>query len=235
VFGVTRDPNTAALAGVACLLLALGVGVLIGRAGRDSQTAPGPPQVISLGGTGASNVAATPVGDDWPAGQSGYTVQLQALPVTATQAGAVDAAKSSATAKGARAVGVLKSDDHGLPPGSYVIYSGIYPKQAQAAKALKKLAANFPGAAVVKVAPAAGGGSSVAAPAASAGAGATPSAPAPSKAKPPAAVKQLQSLSGKDYVKQSKKLPKTVATGGKPPPKDNKPAGGGSGFQSIGP
>jgi hypothetical protein len=49
------------------------------------------------------------------------------------------------------------------------------------------------------------------------------------------AVKDLNNLSTKDYQKKSAKLPKQVSTGGKPPPVDkSKPAGGGSGFQSIG-
>ena len=47
-------------------------------------------------------------------------------------------------------------------------------------------------------------------------------------------VKDLNSSSGADYQKKSQKLPKAVGTSGKPAPKDNKPAGGGSGFQDIG-
>ena len=47
-------------------------------------------------------------------------------------------------------------------------------------------------------------------------------------------VKDLNSSSGADYQKKSQKLPKQVGTSGKPPPKDNKPAGGGSDFQDIG-
>jgi hypothetical protein len=47
-------------------------------------------------------------------------------------------------------------------------------------------------------------------------------------------LQKIQSLSGKDYQKQIDKLGKTISTGGKPPPKDNKaPAGGGS-FEDIG-
>ena len=42
------------------------------------------------------------------------------------------------------------------------------------------------------------------------------------------------SSSGADYQKKSQKLPKQVGTAGKPAPKDNKPAGGGSDFQDIG-
>ncbi len=56
---------------------------------------------------------------------------------------------------------------------------------------------------------------------------------AASKASNPA-LKQLESLTPEQYQKQALKLPKTVSTGGKPPPKDNKaPANGGS-FETIG-
>ena len=41
--------NAAAVAGVACLLLALGVGVLIGGLGKDDSAANATPQVISVG------------------------------------------------------------------------------------------------------------------------------------------------------------------------------------------
>jgi hypothetical protein len=47
-------------------------------------------------------------------------------------------------------------------------------------------------------------------------------------------VKSLDGTSGSDYSKKSSKLPKTLGTGGKAPPKDDKkPAGGGS-FDTIG-
>jgi hypothetical protein len=225
--------NTAALVGVACLLLAMGVGVLIGRAGRSvRQVGAAPPQVINVtggGSTGASAAAPT-VKDDWPAGKTGYTIQLQTLPTAGTQQSAVDAAKSAASSKGATGVGALKSDDHGLTAGSYIIYSGVYDQSTQADQALKQLASKFPGAKVIKVA-AAGGGST---PVSSSGGGGS-SNPAPSNSKPAPQVKQLQGLNGTDYVKQSKKLPKTVSTGGAPPPTDNKPAASGGSFQNIGP
>jgi hypothetical protein len=47
-------------------------------------------------------------------------------------------------------------------------------------------------------------------------------------------VKKLQGLSGKAYQKQVDKLGKKISTGGKPPPKDHKPAAGGGSFESIG-
>jgi hypothetical protein len=118
------------LAGAACLLLALLVGVLIGRAGRD----PAPqraaaPQVIQLGGAGAAATA------------------------TATPAPSETAAASPTATE-------------------------------TPAKATKKKDAK--------------------------------------------AIQDIQGASGADYSKKSAKLPKTLTTPGAPPPKDNKPAGGGS-------
>lgn len=63
---------------------------------------------------------------------------------------------------------------------------------------------------------------------------ATAKSAADSKATNPA-LKQLSNTSGAAYQKQSQKLPKVISTGGKAPPVDkSKPAGGGTGFQSIG-
>ncbi len=50
--------NAAAVAGVACLLLALGVGVLIGGLGQDDSSASATPQVISVGGAAPAPAAA---------------------------------------------------------------------------------------------------------------------------------------------------------------------------------
>jgi hypothetical protein len=55
-----------------------------------------------------------------------------------------------------------------------------------------------------------------------------------SAAKPSTEVKALDQATGDDYQKQSAKLPKEVGTGGKAPPKDDKPAAGGGGFEEIG-
>ncbi|HEX5923973.1 MAG TPA: hypothetical protein VFY45_09080 [Baekduia sp.] len=52
--------NTAAVAGVACLLLALGVGVLIGGLGQNDSAASATPQVISVGSAAPAAAAAAP-------------------------------------------------------------------------------------------------------------------------------------------------------------------------------
>jgi hypothetical protein len=126
------------LAGAACLLLALLVGVLIGRAGRDPvpQRAAAP-QVITVGGA-AATATATPSGSATPS-------------ATATAA-------ATATA--------------------------------------------------------------------------TPAA-SKSKKKDAKAIQDIQGATGQDYSKKSAKLPKTLTTPGTPPPKDNKPAGGGSGSETF--
>jgi hypothetical protein len=147
--GPPARSGLAFLAGLLCLIAALGVGVLIGDSGDDrtAATTP-PPQVITVGGAAAAAPAAT-------------------TPAATTS---TPAASSSGSTK--------SSKDSGSSSSS--------------AKSSKGSAAD--------------------------------------KKK----VQDLNSSSGADYQKKSQKLPKEVGTSGKPAPKDNKPAGGGSGFEDIG-
>ena len=139
------------LAGLLCLLVALGVGVLIGRSGDDTPTAATtpPPQVITVGG---SAPAAT----------------------TTPAAGSTDTSGAAGT-------------DSSSSSGSSTKGSGSSTKSSKS-----------------------------------------------SSKSGDKAVKDLNNSSGSDYQKKSEKLPKQVCTSGKAPPKDNKPAGGGSDFQDIG-
>jgi hypothetical protein len=140
------------LAGLLCLLVALGVGVLIGRSGNDTPTAATtpPPQVITVGGSApaATTPAAGSTDNSGAAGKDSSS------------------SSSSASSKGS---------------------SG---SSSKSSKSGSKATNN--------------------------------------------SVKDLSNSSGSDYQKKSDKLPKQVGTGGKAPPKDNKPAGGGSDFQDIG-
>ena len=209
-----------AAAGVAIAVLFLGVGVLMGRAGSDDAQLSAKPTVVRVGGAaptaaGTSKQASnTTVKSDWPSGKEGWTVELQELPKD--DASKVAAAKQDATDKGAPDVGLLDTDQfESLPPGNFIVYSGRFDSKAKATAALDKLKKDFPKAKVLHV-----GGS----------------APAINSAKAKAdkqAVEQLQNLSGSDYAKQARKLPDTLALPGKPPPKDNKEGGGGTGFQTI--
>jgi hypothetical protein len=205
--GSQRNNTLTMIAGVGVLLLAMGVGVLIGRAGAGKQSA-GPAQVITVSAPSTGSVA-TPSGEasftsDWLSGGTGYTVQLQTLPQAGTAVSAVESAKSSASAKGAQAVGALKSEEFSsLTSGSYVIYSGDYHKRAEAQKALRGLSKNFPGAKVIEVS---NGGSSSSKPGSS-GTSGTPSSGAP---KPATVAPGLKSVKGKTYEEKSKNVPNEV-------------------------
>jgi hypothetical protein len=212
-----RNNTLTVIAGVGVLLLAMGVGVLIGRSSVSKQgAAPGP--VITIGSTTSAGTATTGSTEasfigDWPTGRTGYTVQLQTLPQSGTTFGAVESAKSSASAKGAKAVGALKSEEFSsLTPGSYVIYSGDYGKRAEAEKALPGLRKSFSGAKVVKVSNGGSSASSSAEPPISSpgGVGESENHPAP-----PSVLKSLKSSGGKgpggnSYEEKSKNLPDVV-------------------------
>jgi hypothetical protein len=216
-----------ALGGLGTLALVLVVGVLIGRSGTPG--GPAAPQVITVAGgsapAAAAPVADTTVADDWPSARTGFTVELGTLPKAGTTAAQVAAATAAAAAKGASDVGVLDGDAHGAPePGSWVVYSGSFDTRKQASRALAKLRGDNPDAAVLKVGGAAGGSGG-------GGGGAVDPADAAAGAQ---AVQDLNGSSGDDYQRKSAKLPDTVALPGKPPPKDDKAPGGGSGAETIG-
>jgi hypothetical protein len=208
-----RSNTLTVIAGVGVLLLAMGVGVLIGRSGASKQIAP-PAQVITVAGAASTGTAATTTpavseatfSSDWPSGTSGYTVQLQSLPQSGTAVSVVESAKSAASTKGAKAVGALKSEEFtSLSAGSYVIYSGVYHNKPAAEKALAGLNKSFPGAKVIKVSN--GGLSSSAQPPTTSpgGVGQSENHPAP-----PSALKSLKSVKGKSYEEKSKNLPDVV-------------------------
>ena len=210
-----RGNAVTVIAGVGVLLLAMGVGVLIGRsAGPAKQSAATAPQVISVatapaaGGASASGSQAPSFTDDWPAGTNGYTVQLQTLAQASAETPAVQAAKAAASAKGAKDVGALKSEDFAsLTAGHYVIYSGVFHKEAEAEKALVGLKKSFAGASVIKVA--SGGASSTEA---GAGAGGSDAGGGATRPAPPKAAEELTKSHGKSYEEKSKNLPNQVET-----------------------
>jgi hypothetical protein len=202
------------IAGVGVLMLAMGVGVLIGRSG-NAKPNPVPAQVITVGSVagGAGTAASETFTSDWPAGSTGYTVQLQTLPITGTTVAAVQAAKSAASAKGATGVGALKSDEFSsLTAGNYVIYAGAQTTKKGAEKALVGLKAKFPGASVIHIASGAAGSSAggKSPGGSSSGSGGSSSL---SKPAPPSVLENLQTSKGKSYEEKSKNLPNVVETG----------------------
>jgi hypothetical protein len=202
----------AAIAGVGVLLLAMGVGVLIGRSGNVKQTPAAAPQVLTVTGAaapgGSAGVSEPSFSGDWSSAGGGYTVQLQTLPLSGTTVSAVAAAKAAATGRGAKAVGALRSDEFSsLASGSYVIYSGVYHKRSQAAKALLGLRKSFPNAQVIAVSSRRSASSENSSSAGSR-AGSSVTKPAPSSV-----LEGLKEAKGKSYEEKSKNLPDVVSTG----------------------
>jgi hypothetical protein len=214
-----------AAAGGGIAALVLGVGFLIGQSG-DAPRPAARPQVVQVGGGGTAPAAAFQ--EDWPQGQDGWTVQLQALPKASTQPAQVASAKTAAQSKGAADVGALDSDQHGgLDPGSYVVYSGVLKDEKAAKKALDKLKGSFPDAKVIEVS-GAGGAVSDAGGDKNALAGGKDSANVDKSQ-----LQKLQGLSPQEYAKQSRKLPDQTILPGKAPPTDNAAPGGGSDAEVI--
>jgi hypothetical protein len=84
--------NSTLIAGIGLLLLAMGVGVLIGRSGGTSSKAP-PAQVVTVAGAGgaAAGAAATSTAPQAPAGSTGAT-KSSSTTVTATKSASKKAA-----------------------------------------------------------------------------------------------------------------------------------------------
>jgi hypothetical protein len=213
--GERRGNAVTIIAGVGVLLLAMGVGVLIGRSSASRSNAPVSP-VINLAtapaSSGSPTTGAAAFTGDWPAGRNGYTVQLQTLPSASTTPSAVEAAKSAAIAKGAKSVGALKSEEFAsLAAGNYIVYSGVYSKGGEASKAMRGLKKSFPTASVIHVTTGAAKsspGSTSTTPAAKSGVGSSESHPAP-----PSVIENLHKHKGKSYEEESKNLPNVVSTG----------------------
>ncbi|MEA2200877.1 MAG: hypothetical protein QOI89_1473 [Solirubrobacteraceae bacterium] len=209
--GWQRGSTPTLLAGVGVLLLAMGVGVLIGRSGSSK---PAASQVISVAstpsaGTTAATSAEPSFAGNWSSGISGFTVQLKTLPQAGTTVSAVEAAKANASAKGAKGVGALRSEDFSsLAAGHYVIYSGVYHKKAEAEKALAGLRKLFPSASVVEVSNRASAGHAGGSSSRGSGSGSNVKHPAP-----PSVLENLKGVKGKSYEERSKNLPNVISTG----------------------
>lgn len=206
----SRNGAVLLLAGVGLLLLAMGIGVLIGRSGASSGRTP-PPEVVTVGSSAAT--ASTPTEEsftsDWPAGKKGWTVELQTLPESSTPA-QVTAAKTAASSKGAKSVGALKAQEFPSVGGSgFVVYSGDYSSKAQAQHAAAALKKSFPGAKAVDVAGESSSEPASKLPASSTG-GNKPSAP--SSLSKPARLQPHATSHGQQYEKESSKLPEVVET-----------------------
>jgi len=214
-----RNTTLTVIAGVGVLLLAMGIGVLIGRAGAAKPGASAPPVItVAPSGSGAGSGASTEASfsSDWPSGTNGYTVQLQTLPESGTTVSAVEAAKSTASAKGASEVGALKSSEFtSLTAGTYIVYAGVYHARAEAEKAIGGLKKSFPGAKVIHVANGGSSGEGSSSSTQGGGSGSPQGGVGSSEAHPapPSVLNTEKGKSGKSYEERSKELPDVVETG----------------------
>jgi hypothetical protein len=171
-----RSPGLGLALVLAAIPLAVAAGVLIGGRGNDANSkllaalrAQKPTVVNVQGGrtagaatasaAGTGGATATPVARLTSSFglQQGYAVELETLPGSGTTQATVAAAERHARARGATAVGLISQADFQITPappsGDYVIYSGQYHSNADAAAALARLHHAFPAAKVIAVRP----------------------------------------------------------------------------------
>jgi hypothetical protein len=88
----------------------------------------------------------TPRAISWPSGRRGWTIVLLSLPQTGGRAPA--AAKAQQARRGGlRRVGILDSSRYAsLHPGYYVVFTGVFESEADAASSLQRARAVFPAA-----------------------------------------------------------------------------------------
>ena len=104
---------------------------------RGSRRAPGPGSQLA-----SRTTLAGP--SDWPAGTSGWTVVLQAVPESAGES-AASALEAKARRAGLPRVGMLVSDGFSsLRPGYRVVFSGVYGSPGAAQSAARAVTAAFP-------------------------------------------------------------------------------------------
>lgn len=226
-------PVWSGLAGVAAVTLGVLAGVVLMNA-REPDVKPGAalvagtPAAATPVPTAAATVVASPeataaavtsFAPDWPAGQDGWTVQLQTLPKDGTTPQAVADAKAAATTQGAADVGALDSDAYAsLDAGQYVIYSTVSTSKTDAEAILAGIEANFPGAKVVEVS--SGGGDDAAAPV-------EEDKDAVKQSDAELAEKE-KTQTPEEAQKKMRDAPDKVQSEGTPPPADDKAPGGGS-------
>jgi hypothetical protein len=103
---------------------------------KPSTTAPKP--------TTTPKPPANPASIVWPRGRRGWTIVLISLPQSNGLA-AANARAAQARRAGLRRVGVLDSARYAsLHPGYYVVFTGVFDSEAEAASALQRARAAFP-------------------------------------------------------------------------------------------
>jgi hypothetical protein len=96
--------------------------------------------------TTAPRPPVNPAAISWPRDRRGWTIVLLSLPQANGRAAAAEQA-TRARSRGLRRVGVLDSSRYAsLHPGYYVVFTGVFDTEAEAASALQRARAVFPAA-----------------------------------------------------------------------------------------
>jgi hypothetical protein len=121
---------------------------------RSTLTAPEPTNAATTTASATTAPATTaapprprsPGAVTWPRGQRGWTIVLLSLPQANGRAAA--AAKAAEARRGGlRRVGILDSSRYAsLHPDYYVVFTGVFETEVEAASALQRAKAVFPGA-----------------------------------------------------------------------------------------
>ena len=211
------------LAGLACLLLAMGIGVLIGRSGATIR--PRPRRSRSPARPGSLRCGRDPAAaftSDWKPGGPRWTIALDSLPKDVHAARRRGRRQGGRAARAPTAVGALDSDDYSTLTGGPTsstpgVRHEVRDEGAGAAGGEVRRRARRP----CRTAKAAAASDTTAGEVQAHG--------------EDVGGRRRQGASGhEEGLRGPKKAPTTVGTGGKAPPKDNKPAANGAGFQEIG-
>ena len=104
------------------------------------------PPTTTVPTTTAPVPPANPAAISWPRNQRGWTIVLVSLPQSSGRSAAAARATAARTG-GLRRVGVLDSSRYAsLHPGYYVVFTGVFDTEAEAASALQRARAVFPAA-----------------------------------------------------------------------------------------
>jgi septal ring-binding cell division protein DamX len=112
----------------------------------ETATTTAPTATTAPPATTAPRPPANPAAVAWPRDRRGWTIVLLSLPQANGRA-AANAKAAEARRRGLRRVGVLDSGRYAsLHPGYYVVFTGVFDSEAEAASALQRARAVFPAA-----------------------------------------------------------------------------------------
>lgn len=113
---------------------------------RSTLTAPAQPEPKPQPTTTVPATRASPAAVSWPRKRRGWTIVLLSLPQSNGRSAAA-AKAADARRGGLRRVGVLNSSRYAsLHPGYYVVFTGVFETEAEAASSLQRARAVFPAA-----------------------------------------------------------------------------------------